>query len=327
MTHQQRPIGSGLTPASTADEVLAGTDLTGRNIVVTGGHAGIGRETTRALTARGATVTVGSRSPERAREALAGLDGVQIGRLDLADPASVDAFADRWNVSGRPLHVLVNCAGVAAPEEREVDSRGYELQFAVNHLGHFQLTRALLPALRAAHGARVVNVTSGAHRFSTIRWNDPHFDSGDYTPQLAYAQSKNANVLFTVELDRRWAGDGIRGYAVHPGVVVGTALNSAAGTDGLRAAGLIDEDGRPVIDPVVGKKTVQQGAATVVFGAASPLLADIGGVYLKDSDVAPLDDEHRPVTADSLPADAASHSIDPQNAARLWELSVRLLGA
>ncbi|MFC8567867.1 SDR family NAD(P)-dependent oxidoreductase [Streptomyces sp. NPDC057245] len=325
MTHQQQPIGSGFTPASTADDVLAGTDLTGRNVVVTGGHAGIGREVSRALAARGASVTAGSRHPERAREALAGIDGAGAERLDLADPASADAFAERWNRSGRPLHVLVNCAAVAAPERREADARGYEMQFAVNHLGHFQLTRALLPALRAAHGARVVNVTSGAHRFSTIRWDDPHFDSGDYTPELAYAQSKNANVLFAVELDRRWAEDGIRGYSAHPGVVVGTALNSAAGTDGLRAAGLVDEDGRPVIDPVAGKKTVQQGAATIVFGAVSPLLAGIGGVYLKDCDVAPLDDEHRPLTADSLPADAASHSLDPQNALRLWELSERLL--
>ncbi|MBO8198534.1 SDR family NAD(P)-dependent oxidoreductase [Streptomyces smyrnaeus] len=325
MTHQQKPIGSGFTPASTADEILTGTQLTGRNIVVTGGHAGIGREVTRALTARGASVTVGSRSPERAREAVAGIDGVQVGRLDLADPASVDAFADRWKASGRPLHILINCAAVAAPEKREVDARGYEVQFAVNHLGHFQLTRALLPALQAAHGARVVNVTSGAHRLSTIRWDDPHFDSGDYAPLLAYAQSKCANVLFAVELDRRWADAGIRGYAAHPGVVVGTALNAAAGADGLRAAGLIDADGRPIIDPVVGKKTVQQGAATIVFGAASPLLSDIGGVYLKDSDVAPLDDEQQPVTADNIPSDAASHSLDPDGAVRLWELSERLL--
>ncbi|MBP0461276.1 SDR family NAD(P)-dependent oxidoreductase [Streptomyces montanisoli] len=327
MTHQQKPIGSGFTPASTADEVLAGTDLTGRNVIVTGGHAGIGREVTRALTARGARVTVGSRRPERAREAVAGIDGVEISRLDLADPASVDAFVERWNGSGRPLHVLINCAAVAAPERREVDARGYETQFAVNHLGHFRLTLALLPALRAAHGARVVNVTSGAHRFSTIRWDDPHFGAGDYEPHLAYAQSKAANVLFAAELDRRWAPDSIRGYSAHPGVVVGTALNAAAGAEGLRAAGLIDEDGGLIIDPVAGKKTVRQGAATIVFGAASPLLADIGGVYLKDSDVAPLDDEERPLTADSIPSDATSQSLDPANSLRLWELSERLLAA
>ncbi|WP_399882009.1 SDR family NAD(P)-dependent oxidoreductase [Streptomyces sp. BBFR51] len=327
MTDRQHPIGSGFTPASTADEVLAGVDLTGKNVVVTGGHAGIGHEATRALAARGASVTVGARNPDRALDAVAGLEGVQVSRLDLADAASVDAFADRWNASGRPLHVLINCAGVPAPAQREVDDRGYEVQFAVNHLGHFQLTLALRPALLAADGARVVNVTSGAHRYSTIRWDDPHFTSGDYEPHTAYAQSKCANVLFAVALDNRWAADGIRGYAAHPGVVVGTALNRAAGDEGLRAAGLIDEAGRPVIDPVAGKKTARQGAATIVFGAASPLLADIGGVYLKDSEVAPLDDEQRPVTPDSIPSDAASHSLDPRSAQRLWELSGRLLGA
>ncbi|MFE6286366.1 SDR family NAD(P)-dependent oxidoreductase [Streptomyces sp. NPDC057877] len=324
MTHAQHPVGSGFTPASTAEEVVAGLDLTGRNVIVTGGHAGIGREVTRALVKAGASVTVGSRDPDRAGAGLAGIGGVGVSRLDLSDPASIDAFTDRWLASDRPLHILVNCVGVPAPGTRERDARGYEVQFATNHLGHFQLTLGLLPALRAAHGSRVVNVTSGAHRFGAIRWDDPHFDSG-YDPGTAYAQSKLANVLFTVELDRRWAGDGIRGYAVHPGVVVGTALNSAAGAEGLRAMGLIDEAGRPVIDPERGKKTPRQGASTIVFAATSPLLADIGGVYLKDNDISPVDDEPRPLTADSVPAEVASHALDPRSAQRLWELSERLL--
>ncbi|MFZ3598557.1 SDR family NAD(P)-dependent oxidoreductase [Streptomyces sp. BH104] len=327
MTTKQQPIGSGFTPAATADDVLADVDLTGKHAVVTGGHAGIGREVTRALTARGATVTVAARDPRRAADTLAesGVEGVATDRLDLADPDSVTAFTDRWNATGRPLHILVNCAGVAAPATREVEGRGYEMQFAVNHLGHFQLTLGLLPALRAAHGARVVNVSSGAHRMSGIRWDDVNFEAGDYSPGLAYAQSKCANVLFAVELDRRHAADGIRAHSAHPGVVVGTALNSAAGEEALRAEGLIDEQGRPVIDPVLGKKTAAQGAATIVFGAAHPALADVGGVYLKDSDIAPLDDEERPLTADSVPADAMSHSLDPDSARRLWELSERML--
>ncbi|WP_327657914.1 SDR family NAD(P)-dependent oxidoreductase [Streptomyces sp. NBC_00483] len=329
MTTKQRPIGSGFTPASTADDVLADVDLTGKYAVVTGGHAGIGREVTRALAARGASVTVAARDPQHAADALAsaGIKEVDTGRLDLADPASVTAFADRWNATGRPLHILVNCAGVAAPATREVEGRGYELQFAVNHLGHFQLTLDLLPALRAAHGARVINVSSGAHRMSGIRWDDVNFGAGDYSSGLAYAQSKCANVLFGVELDHRHATDGIRAYSAHPGVVVGTALNSAAGEEALRAEGLIDEQGRPIIDPVRGKKTAAQGAATIVFGAAHPALANIGGVYLKDSDIAPLDDEERPLTADSIPADAMSHSLDPASARRLWELSERMLKA
>lgn len=325
--HDQHPIGTGFTAASTADEVLARHDMTGKNVIVTGGHAGIGLETTRALTKAGASVTIGARNPDRAARALDGVERVEISRLDLLDPTSIDAFAARWLDSGRPLHVLINNAGLPAPAQLTLDARGYEAQFATNHLGHFQLTRALLPALRAARGARVVNTSSGAQRFGEIRWDDPHFAAGNYEPHVAYAQSKLANVLFAVELDRRWADDGIRGYAVHPGIVVGTSLNDAGGDDTLRAQGLIDESGRPVIDPEHGKKTPQQGAGTIVFAASSPLLAEIGGVYLKDNDVSPLDDEARPITSDDIPSEAASHSIDPQSARRLWELSEKLLAA
>lgn len=322
----QHPLGTGFTAATTADEVLAGVDLSGTNVIVTAGHTGLGREATRALRRAGAAVTVGSRDPDRAAAALAGIDGVEIERLDLLDPGSIESFTARWLDSGRPLHVLVNCAGVPAPGQLVRDARGYEVQFATNHLGHFQLTRGLLPALRAAHGARVVTVTSGAHRFSDIRWDDPHFDTG-YDPNLAYAQSKTANVLFTVELDARAAQDGIRAFAVHPGVVVGTSLNSAAGADGLRAMGLVDESGRPIIDPERGKKTVPQGASTIVFAAASPLLDGVGGVYLKDNDISPVDDEPRPLTADQIPSEVASHALDPQSARRLWQLSEELLAA
>lgn len=326
MPHKQHPIGSGFSAASTADDILAGTDLTGTNVIITAGHSGIGREATRALVKAGASVTVGARRPERARQALAGIDGVDVDRLDLLDPASIDAFADRRLASRRPLHVLINSAVRPTPGTLERDARGYEVQFATSHLGHFQLTLGLLPALRAAHGARVVNVSSGAQRLGGIRWDDPHFENG-YDPLAAYAQSKVANVLFAVELDHRWAEDGIRGYAVHPGVVVGTGLNNAVDDGSLREMGLVDASGQPVIDPEVGKKTPQQGAGTLVFAAASPLLAGIGGVYLKDNDISRLDDEPRPLTADSIPSEVASHSIDPHSARRLWELSEQLLTA
>ena len=322
MTHKQHPLGTPFPPAATADDVLAGIDLTGRNAIVTGGHAGIGLEVTRALAKAGAFVTVGARDPDRATGALAGVPGAEVSQLDLVDPRSIDAFADRWMEPGRPLHILINGAGASGGPER--DARGYETQFATNHLGHFQLTRVLLPALRAAHGARVVNVSSGAQRFGRIRWDDPHFTS-DYDSRAAYAQSKTANVLFAVELDRRWAADGIRGYAVHPGVVVGTKLNSSAGEEALKRMGLIDEAGQPIIDPVVGKKTPSQGASTVVFAATSPMLAGIGGVYLKDNDISALDDEPRQLTPDCIPAEVASHSIDPTSAERLWTLSERLM--
>ncbi len=322
MHRDQYPLGTPFLPAATADEVLAGVDLKGRNAIVTGGHAGIGLEVTCALAKAGASVTIAARDPNRAVAALAGMEGVEVGRLDLVDPVSIDAFAGDWLRGGRPLHILVNGAGASGGPER--DARGYETQFATNHLGHFQLTLALLPALKAANGARVVNVSSGAQRFGVIRWDDPNFTEG-YNNLAAYAQSKLANVLFAVELDRRWASDRVRGYAVHPGVVVGTKLNAAAGDEALRRMGLIDAAGRPIIDPAVGKKTPAQGASTIVFAAASPLLADIGGVYLKDNDVSPVDDSPRQLTADCIPAEVASHAIDPAAAERLWLLSERLL--
>ncbi len=324
MTHKQHPLGTPFPPAATADDVLAGIDLKDKNAIVTGGHAGIGLEVTRALVKAGASVTIGARDPDRAAAALGGIERIEIDRLDLIDPRSIEAFAARWLEGGRPLHILVNGAGASGGPER--DARGFETQFATNHLGHFQLTLALLPALRAAHGARVVNVSSGAQRFGRIRWDDPNF-TNDYDSRAAYAQSKTANVLFAVELDRRWAAHDIRGYAVHPGVVVGTKLNSSAGDEALKRMGLIDETGKPIIDPAVGKKTPSQGASTIVFAVTSPLLAGIGGVYLKDNDISPLDDEPRQLTADCIPSEVASHSLDPASAERLWALSERLLDA
>jgi NAD(P)-dependent dehydrogenase (short-subunit alcohol dehydrogenase family) len=330
--HKQHPVGTGFTAASTADEVLAGVDLSGKNAVVTGGHVGLGLEATRALAKAGASVTVGSRDPDRAASALAGIERAEVGQLDLLDPVSIDAFAARYIDSGRPLHMLLNNAGImGGPLVR--DARGYESQFATNHLGHFQLTLRLLSALRGAHGARVVNTTSGATRISGVRWDDPQFTTG-YDPTLAYGQSKTANVLFAVELDRRWAADGIRGYAAIPGIIVGTNLGSSMPADQVRARqlamGLVDESGRPIIDPESGKKTPQQGAATIVFGAASPLLAGIGGVCLKDCDISPLDDAADPNAQGAeliRSQNVVPHSIDPQSASRLWEMSEQLIKA
>jgi NAD(P)-dependent dehydrogenase (short-subunit alcohol dehydrogenase family) len=339
-THKQHPIGSGFTAASTADDVLAGIDLSGRNVVVTGGHVGLGLETTRALAKAGASVTVASRNPARAAAKLAQIAGVETSPLDLLDPTSIDAFVTQYLEAGRLLHILVNNAGImGGPLVR--DARGYEAQFATNHLGHFQLTLGLHSALRAAQDARVVNVTSGGHRVSDIRWDDPQFTTGyDDMGILAYGQSKTANVLFAVELDRRWVHDGIHGYAVHPGIIHGTNLGPyiAEGevrTDSLndeqqRAMGLLDESGRPIIDPDRELKTPQQGASTIVFAATSPLLDGIGGVYLKDNDISPLDENPQPITfgtGELPPATVVPHAIDPDSARRLWELSERLLEA
>ena len=332
-TEQQHPIDTPFTAASTADDVLAGVDLTGKNVIITGGAGGLGIEATRALSKAGASITVAARDPERAAAASAGIDRVEVSQLDLLDPASIDAFASRYLTSGRPLHILINSAGNAFGK-RTPDARGYEAGFAAFHLGHFQLTLGLHPALQTAHGARIVNVSSGAHRTSDIRWDDLHFEHG-YNGNLAYGQTKTAGVLFAVELDRRWAGDGIRAFSVHPGISVASNLaHMEQGTFSMRqlqAMGLVDDQGRPIIDPEHEKKTPRQAAATIVFGAASPLLDGIGGVYLKNSNVAPLDPTgwgpdpvgEKPVVL----SDAAPHALDPKSAQRLWELSEELLKA
>ena len=331
MTQKQHPIGSGFTAASTADDVAGGIDLSGRTVVVTGGHVGLGLETTRALSKAGASVIVGVRNPDRAAPALAGIDRVEISQLDLLDSTSIDGFVARHLDSGRDLHILVNNAGImGGPLER--DARGYESQFATNHLGHFQLTLGLLPALRAAAGARVVEVSSWGHHLSDIRWDDPHFET-QYDGMVAYGQAKTANVLFAVELDRRWAGDGIRGYSLHPGGIVSTNLAPWLTVHDLRAMGLLDDAGQPIIDPERDLKTPEQGAATTVFAATSPLLADIGGVYLQNSEVAPIDEtvvEFNPdIAAEPLETTVGvmPYAVDPESAQRLWELSEQLLKA
>nr|WP_193044427.1 oxidoreductase [Mycolicibacterium baixiangningiae] len=331
MTHNQHPLGSGFTAASTTADVLEGIDLTGRTAVVTGGHVGLGLETTRALSAAGATVVVGSRSPDRAAAALTAIDGVEVEQLDLLDPVSVDAFANRFRDSGRPLHMLINNAGIMGGP-RTLDPRGYEAQFATNHLGHFQLTLGLFPALRDANGARVVNVSSGGHHYSDIRWDDLHFETGPYDGMLGYGQSKTANILFGVELDRRWAGDGIRGYSLHPGVIFGTNLAPWLTDDELRRMGLVDDAGEPILDPEREMKTPQQGAATSVWAATSPLLDGVGGVYLKNCDVAPvgavtaLDTDITAGPQDSN-LGVAPYAVDPEAAQRLWALSEELIRA
>jgi NAD(P)-dependent dehydrogenase (short-subunit alcohol dehydrogenase family) len=235
----------------------------------------------------------------------------------------VETFAARYRASRRALHILINNTGIMSGA-LHCDARGYEQQLATNHLGHFQLTQGLRSALRAANGARVVAVSSRAHRRSDIHWEDLHF-THDVDPLVAYGQSKTAVALFAVELDRRWARDGIRGYSLHPGGIVGTNLAPSFSSDDLRAMKVIDDAGRPIIDPDRDMKTPQQGAATSVFAATSPLLADLGGVYLKDSDIAPFEETSTPSAGEEAMTGVMPYAVDPDSARRLWELSEQLV--
>jgi NAD(P)-dependent dehydrogenase (short-subunit alcohol dehydrogenase family) len=317
MTTPQHKIGSGFGATSTAAEVLAGLDLTGKLALVTGGYSGIGLETTRALAGAGAHVIVPARRPAMAEEALAGLTNTEVGELDLADLGSVHAFAGRFLATGRRLDLVVGSAGVMACPETRVGP-GWEAQFATNHLGHFALVNHLWPAI--ADGARVVAVSSRGHHFSPIRWDDVHFGHG-YDRWLAYGQAKTANVLFAVHLDRLGRDRGVRAFALHPGSIMTNLLRHVP-RDEWRANGWIDEHG----NPTSYFKTPEAGAATQVWAATSPRLDGLGGVYLEDCDVAEPALEEDGATPVRHRVGVRGYAIDPEQAARLWGLSAELTG-
>ncbi|MGZ3475695.1 MAG: oxidoreductase [Polyangiales bacterium] len=309
MTTKQAPIGSGYGPSTTAREALGDRRLDGRVAIVTGGYAGVGLETTRVLAGAGATVIVPARSLDKAKAALAGIARVEVGALDLADPASIDAFAGRFLASNRPVHLLVNNAGImATPFAR--DARGFESQLATNHLGHFQLTQRLWPALLRAKSARVVALSSRGHARSAFDFEDPHFERRPYDKWIAYGQSKTANALFAIALDERGEAHGVRAFSVHPGAVLGTDLMRSM-PDAEQRAALEAAKNVPA-----GFKTVEQGAATTVWCATSPRLEGMGGVYCEDCDIA------EPVPADfAEPRGVRPWAMDPGLAERLWKLS------
>ena len=240
---QQHRIGSGFGAKTTAAEVMQGVDLTGKLAVVTGGYSGIGIETTRALAAAGATVVVPARRPDAARDALAGIGGVEVAELDLGDLDSVAAFADSFLASGRSIDILIDSAAIMASPLMRVGT-GWEAQFATNHLGHFALANRLWPALAADGGARVVAVSSAGHRRSPIRWDDPFFETTEYEKWAAYGQAKTANALFAVELDRLGADAGVRAFSLHPGGIL-TPLQRHLTHEEMVGYGWIAEDGTP----------------------------------------------------------------------------------
>jgi NAD(P)-dependent dehydrogenase (short-subunit alcohol dehydrogenase family) len=327
MTTEQVPLHSGFTAASTAADVIAGIDLRGKTALVTGGASGLGVETVRALASAGAAVVVPAREIARATETLAGVDGVEVGKMDLLDPASIDKFADGFLATARPLQILIDSAGImAGPLMR--DARGYESHFATNHLGHFQLAARLWPALAGAGGARVVSVSSWGHRYSTIHFSDINFEHREYEPLQAYGQSKTANVLFAVELDRRGEEYGVRAFSLHPGSAYTPLARHTSEAELLRI-GVLDHDGKPIIDPSRNLKSVAQGAATSVWCATSPQLDGLGGVYCENSDIAPLRSGDRPAPIDrdsSLAQGVMPYAVDRANAVRLWSVSERMLG-
>ena len=312
-------ITTRFTASSTAEDVVAGVDLSGVRAIVTGASSGLGQETARVLAGAGASVTLAVRDVRAGRAAVAGFTGPTplVAELDLADPGSVRRFVGAW---GGPLHLLVNNAGVVTSGLERTDA-GWELQFATHHLGHFALALGLHDALAQGaaerDGARVVVLSSTAHMRAPVDFADPHFRRRPYDPQIAYAQSKTANSLFSVEAARRWAAEGIVANTVNPGgVVTGLQRNfSAAQKESLAAAEAAG---------VFRYKTVAQGAATTVVAAVAPEFAHTGGHYLDDGQ------EAYPVPDSAALADhphGVKHwALDPAAAERLWELSLASFG-
>ena len=303
--------------ATTTAEVLDGIDLTGKRVLVTGGTSGLGAETARAMASTGAEVIITARSKDKAADVVAAVKkdsgaDVAVEEIELGSLASIRTFAKRFLAQYDTLDILINNAGImACPQAKTED--GVELQFGTNHLGHFLLTNMLAPALTEGTPARVVSLSSNGHQISPVLFDDINFESTEYDKWAAYGQSKTANVLFTVGLDKRLASQGVRAYAVHPGAIF-TALTRHLEQAELQAMADAIQSTPGVI------KTPEQGAATQVYAATAPELEGTGGVYLADCVVCEINDD------DPSSEPVRSYALDPELADRLWAVSEEMVG-
>lgn len=315
----QKPIGSGFNAKSTSIEVIKGIDLTGKIAIVTGGNTGIGLETVKTLANAGATVIVPARDIAKAKKNLQEIDNVEIEEMDLIDHNSIDAFAEKFLALGRPLHLLINNAGIMWVPLRR-DNRGIESQLVVNYLAQFHLTAKLWTALKKAHGARIINVSSQGHQFAPFNFDDPNFEHRDYETLQGYGQSKTAVNLFSLELDNRAKEFGVRAYSIHPGSIAGTELAREVPLELFVKMGFYDEKGNMLPEVAASLKTIPQGSSTTIWCATSLLLNNIGGVYCEDTDIAELS------LGQGVSAGVKPYSVDETNARRLWDLSEKLTG-
>ena len=321
ISKQQKPINSGFGAKSEPAAVMENIDLSDKTVVVTGGYSGIGLETIRALKEAGARVVAPARRKDIAIKELDGIiDKDDVAEMDLADPSSVQQFVDDFTEKVSSLDILINNAGImACPEMRT--SQGWELQFAVNQIGHFVLTKGLLPLMQKANGARLVTLSSTGHKISGIRWDDIHFESSDYDKWAAYGQSKTAGSLLAVEVDKRMQDSGIRAFGVHPGGIM-TPLQRHLETEEMVALGWMNEDGEPTERVAKMFKSPTQGASTSLWAATSPQLDDIGGVYCEDCDVAKRQDDS---DKNARFIGVADWAVDSEEASRLWEETEKIL--
>lgn len=310
----QQPLQTGNTARTTTDEVIQNINLSGKTIIITSGAAGLGLETTKTLAKAGATIIIPVRNPAKAQESLAGMSNIELypASFDLSNRDTIKAFTQWFQKNYQKLDILINGAGImATPLSR--DSFGNELQIATNYLGHFFLTKALLPELKNANGARVVHLTSRAHWFSPFHFEDPNFIDTPYDKCTAYGQSKTAVSLLSVTLDELYKKDNIRSFAVHPGSIV-TNLSHNLTDEELSEMGAINKNGERGYDSYNNEhKTIKEGAATIVWCAVSQQLAGYGGVYCENGDIAPI------ATDDTDRIGVKQWAIDKEAALTLWE--------
>ena len=321
ISEQQKPVNSGFGAKSEPAEVLEGIDLNGKVAMVTGGYSGIGLETARGLKDAGARVIVPARRTEVAKSELSGIvDEKDILEMDLADPASVSKFVNEFLDSETSLDILINNAAVMACPQMPT-KEGWDLQFAVNHIGHFILTKGLLPVMAKSSEARIVTLSSTGHKLSGIQWEDIHFEES-YDKWKAYGQSKTAASLLAIEIDNKMKDEGIKTYSVHPGGIF-TPLQRHLEKEEMIALGWLGEDGELSEMAAANFKSPTQGAATSLWCATSPMLDDVSGVYCENCDVAVRQEDG----AMARYVGVADWAVDTDEASKLWELTEHTLSS